>query len=254
MNTPSFLTSHELLLEEQGRLRVARQLTSILIDWYSQDKLKTLTVLDYGCSNGVITNHMAGSVKEIVGIDVDAVAIERAEKKYGRKNYRKKSLSFKINTNIKIPYKNNSFDLVICNQVYSYLDNPKLMVKEIYRVLKMGGVCLFTGDNLLRPIEPLYNLPFIRLFPKPLTVAFLKALGYKNIYIGSYMSYWGLIDLCRKFTIHDYTIKILKNPSKFGYGKFEKFEKVFVIIPEFTLKFLEPFFPSFVFLLEKKTN
>lgn len=247
MNTPSFLTSHELLLEEQGRLRVAKQLTSILKDWYGEDRLKGLRVLDYGCSSGVITNYIAESVREIIGIDIDTVAIEKAKKKYKKRN-----VSFVASNAIKVPYKDGSFDLVICNQVYSYLDSPQLMIQEIYRVLKKGGVCLFTGDNLLRPIEPLYNLPFIRLLPKSLTIALLKTLGYKNIYIGNYMSYWGLKELCKQFEIHDYTIKVLKDPRKFDYKKFVKYEGIFSVVPVFVFKLLEPFFPSFVFLLEKK--
>lgn len=247
MRTNSFLASHGSLLDEPGRSRVARQLHAILEDWYGKKKLKQLRVLDYGCSTGIITNFIAGSSKEVMGIDVDEVAIRKAKQKYKRHN-----VSFLLTNGIRIPFKNNPFDLVICNQVYSYLDNPPLMVSEIYRVLKKEGVCLFTGDNSLRPIEPLYNLPFIRLLPRQITILLLKAMGYKNIYIGSYKTFWGLKELCSQFTIHDYTIKVLKNPKRFKYRNLEKCSALLAVTPDFILKTLEPFFPSFIFILEKK--
>ena len=171
---------------------------------------------------------------------------EKAKQKFKLKN-----LTFLLTTDEKIPFKNSSFDLVVCNQVYSYLDNPNLMTSEIYRVIKKDGVCLFTGDNLLRPIEPLYNLPFVRLLPKSLTKLFLKSLGHKNIYLGKYKTYWGLKTLLNKFTINDYTIRVLKNPRRFRYKNLEKYSYLLSIIPDFILRILEPFSPSFIFVLKK---
>lgn len=247
MNATSFLKSHKTLLKEQGRLRVARQLHAILNDWYKKGELNKLRVLDYGCSAGIVTNYIAGYFKTVVGIDVDEIAIKEAVSKYKRKN-----LSFLVNTGIKIPFRDKSFDLVICNQVYSYLDNPKLMIEEIHRVLKSGGICLFTGDNLLRPIEPLYNLPFIRLLPESFTILLLKSLGHKNIYTGNYLSFWGLKKLCSKFNITDYTIKVIKNPGEFEYKKLERYSAFLRVFPDFIFKVAEPFFPSFVFILKKE--
>lgn len=243
----SFLASHESLLENHDRLRVAHQLLAILTDWYGKTGLKQLTVLDYGCSNGIITNSIAKYCKIATGIDVDKIAITIAKKKFNSKN-----TSFRLTSDERIPFRDNSFDLVICNQVYSYVENSELMIDEIHRIIKPGGICLFTGDNLLRLIEPLYNLPLIRLLPRKIVVALLKLLGHKNIYIGEYKTYWGLKKLVCKFIVNDYTIKILKSPRKFKYKKLEKYSPILSIIPNFILKFVEPFSPSFVFLLEKK--
>src|SRR3989344_44205 len=238
----SFMFSHKPLLDKNGRLRVAQQLHAILQDWYGSAHLKPLKVLDYGCSNGVITNFMAKYVKNIIGTDVDEIAIKQALQKFRAKN-----LSFLLTKDEQLPFKNNSFDIVICNQVYSYLDNPKIMINEIYRVIKKDGICLFSGDNLFRPIEPLYNLPFIRLLPKKITESILKSLGYKNIYLGQYKTYWELKKLFNKFVITDYTIKILKNPAGFKYKNLEKYSKILSIIPNSILKIAEPFYPSFIF-------
>jgi len=43
-----------------------------------------------------------------------------------------------------LPYKDNSFDFVISDQVIEHLENPKKAVKESYRVLKEGGLAIHT--------------------------------------------------------------------------------------------------------------
>jgi SAM-dependent methyltransferase len=41
-----------------------------------------------------------------------------------------------------LPFPNESFDLVICSQVLSYVTNPFMVINEIQRVLKAGGILI----------------------------------------------------------------------------------------------------------------
>jgi SAM-dependent methyltransferase len=52
-----------------------------------------------------------------------------------------------------LPFKENSFDFVISDQVLEHLDNPKKAVTESYRVLKRGGIAIHTTCfiNYLHP-------------------------------------------------------------------------------------------------------
>jgi len=43
-----------------------------------------------------------------------------------------------------LPYKDNSFDFVISDQVIEHLENPKKAIEESYRVLKRGGIAIHT--------------------------------------------------------------------------------------------------------------
>ncbi len=43
-----------------------------------------------------------------------------------------------------LPYKNNSFDFVISDQVIEHLKNPQKAILESYRVLKSGGIAVHT--------------------------------------------------------------------------------------------------------------
>jgi SAM-dependent methyltransferase len=38
------------------------------------------------------------------------------------------------------PFRSNTFDLIICDNVLEHLDNPLLVMEEIHRILKSGGV------------------------------------------------------------------------------------------------------------------
>lgn len=245
LSNVSYSIAHSKILEIHDRQRVGEQLTSILQNFLKIKSFKTLKILDVGCSNGIITQYIARNGGKIIGVDVDKKAIEESKNNVGS------NLSFKLASGNNLPFGKNIFDIVICNQVYSYTSNPSKMMLEIYRVLKRGGICLFTGDNLLRPIEPLYNLPFIRLLPYKLTKYILKMFGYKNFYIGNYKTYWGLLKLCRNFIVTDYTLKILKQPKKYKFIKLLKYEKVVNLIPLSLLKVLEPFLPTFIFILRK---
>jgi SAM-dependent methyltransferase len=56
----------------------------------------------------------------------------------------------KINLNTDIlPYQDGLFDLVTCSEVIEHLENYRQVVREIYRVLKPGGICVLTTPNIL---------------------------------------------------------------------------------------------------------
>lgn len=52
-----------------------------------------------------------------------------------------------------LPFPNDTFDTVISTQVLEHVEKPWVMVKEIYRVLKPGGVCILTAP-FLTPYHP----------------------------------------------------------------------------------------------------
>lgn len=52
-----------------------------------------------------------------------------------------------------LPFLDNTFDTVISTQVLEHVEKPWVMVKEIYRVLKPGGICILTTP-FLTPYHP----------------------------------------------------------------------------------------------------
>jgi len=47
-----------------------------------------------------------------------------------------------------LPFRDDQFDLVICTQVFEYLADPGLVVAEIKRVLRKGGVLFLSAPSL----------------------------------------------------------------------------------------------------------
>ena len=57
-----------------------------------------------------------------------------------------------------IPFKDNSFDVVICEMVAEHIKKPKVMIKELNRVTKKHGKVIIFTPNKLHPIFFLANL------------------------------------------------------------------------------------------------
>src|SRR5258708_4206590 len=133
---------------------------------------------------------------------------------------------------MKLTFKDNLFDVVICTHVYEHVPSPKKLFNEIYRVLKPGGVCYLAAQNKLWPLEAHHNLLFLSYLPKQLADFYIRIFTKKKEYYEHPMTYWQLHEALKKFTIHEYTSKILLNPKRFGYdnqsiGAFNQIFKYF---------------------------
>lgn len=201
---------YDIQSREQKGVRMVRTLGH----YFGHNKLSKLKVLDVGASTGIIDNVLAGSFESVVGIDIDKKAIDFARSKYKRKN-----LEFTLGDAMKLKFKNNSFDIVICAHVYEHVPDSHKLFSEIHRVLKPGGVCYLAAINSLWPLEPHYDLLFLSWLPKELANVYVKILGKANKYHETPRNPWQLEKMIYDsgFKIHDYTEKIIKDPKKFGY-------------------------------------
>ncbi len=225
----SYFKSIVQMNDIERRKAVAKQILGVLKNEIGD--LKPLTCLDVACSSGVITNELAQEFKEVVGIDSDIEAIKFAREKYKRKNL--KILEMDVE---EIAFGSNSFDVIVCNQVYNFVDKPNKLMKEIYRVLKPRGICFFSARNKLALVEPQYNIPFASWFSKILPFG------------RNYMSVFGLKNLVYKFTVRDYTLEILRNPTRFSFKKLEKYSLITNILPLELFYFL---IPNYIWVLTK---
>ncbi|MDG2169005.1 MAG: class I SAM-dependent methyltransferase [Opitutales bacterium] len=104
---------------------------------------KKAKLLDVGCWNGITTH----SYVESLGIN-EGYGIEYYEDKtFEAKHKGIIATQLNIETD-EFPYEDDCFDYVVCNQVFEHL---KLIYKpfdEISRVLKPGGLLIFSVPNL----------------------------------------------------------------------------------------------------------
>ncbi|MEZ0346064.1 MAG: class I SAM-dependent methyltransferase [Infirmifilum sp.] len=105
--------------------------------------VKARTMLDVGCNNGELTEVIARHVgaEEVYGVDVDEEALKMAMNR-GIKVHK-----VDVSTD-KLPFSDNTIDLVTSMEVIEHLVNPDNMLQEIFRVLRRGGYLLLTTPNL----------------------------------------------------------------------------------------------------------
>lgn len=108
--------------------------------------LNPKTVLDAGCGEGFSINKLYQEHigNKLEGIDDAQVALTLGKQLFPYLNFKQGSIK-------KLPYKNNSFDLVICTEVLEHLKNPEKELAEILRVSKRHA--LFSVPN-----EPFFTL------------------------------------------------------------------------------------------------
>lgn len=228
--------------------RAARIITALRNYLGKSQNLKRLTVLDVGASTGIIDSFLAKFFHQVTAIDIDQNAITYAENKFKRKN-----LVFKVGDAMNLKFSHNSFDVVICTQVYEHVPDSKKLFEEIYRVLKSNGICYLAAINRLWPWEPHYNLPFLSWLPRKIANTYANLFRDKNYYESS-LSYWGLKKLLPNYKIYDLTQKILSNPQKYGYVEtFPKSRFVLQITAIFS-GVLKYFAPTFILILKKKST
>jgi SAM-dependent methyltransferase len=97
-------------------------------------------VLDIGCGSGQfigILIQSLGSFDSVTGVDVDESVLEEAGMKYQGEAYR-----FIKTSSQSLPFDEGSFDLVTISKTLHHVENDRLALEEMKRVLKQGGYFL----------------------------------------------------------------------------------------------------------------
>ena len=101
------------------------------------------TILDLGCGSGVDTIIAAQSLKGggfVVGLDLVFDMLKTSKRLFGDFPYQEKAKAYFLNGEGEcLPFKNEVFDLIVCNGVLSLLPDKKAGINEMYRTLKVGG-------------------------------------------------------------------------------------------------------------------
>jgi 2-polyprenyl-3-methyl-5-hydroxy-6-metoxy-1,4-benzoquinol methylase len=102
--------------------------------------------LDFGCAVGRLSQALADHFTEVVGVDIAASMVEKAEA-YNRHGARVRYL---VNTTPDLSLlENESFDFVYSNEVLQHIppEHQSGYIREFVRVLKPGGIAVFQTRN-----------------------------------------------------------------------------------------------------------
>lgn len=122
-----YYTQHHQLRGRTGQA-FSEQLRSVLFsNWIGAG----MTVLDIGCRDCSLTRHFTGN-NTVIGLDVDFNALLHC------KDY---NLYYTINADIGygLPFKDNTFDVVVCGELLEHVLIPEIILAEIKRVLRQQG-------------------------------------------------------------------------------------------------------------------
>lgn len=106
---------------------------------------KSLRTLDIGCDAGVYSfEFLNRGVKEIISMDIESQALQAARENILR--FDCPALPVQADAQ-NIPFRENSFDQVLCLMVLEHVTDPLLLLQEISRVLEPGGRLILSVPN-----------------------------------------------------------------------------------------------------------
>lgn len=126
---------HELFIAQQVDL-----LVQILSSYITQP----VRMLDFGCGDGLMTYYVqrAFTQAHIVGVDTNAQLIDQALSDY-------QTIDFRQVNECKLPFDNNSFDIIYAAQVFHHIpkhDQLRMLI-ELKRIIKKGGIMIILELN-----------------------------------------------------------------------------------------------------------
>jgi ubiquinone/menaquinone biosynthesis C-methylase UbiE len=106
--------------------------------------VKNKKILDWGCGSGIYIDNLKSKCKRIKGFDISSEMVEIARKLNPEQDIR-------VGSGLNIPFK-EKFDIVFVSLSIHYIKNLDPVFKEVRRILKKGGVFIFSTTNPLAKI------------------------------------------------------------------------------------------------------
>jgi 2-polyprenyl-3-methyl-5-hydroxy-6-metoxy-1,4-benzoquinol methylase len=91
-------------------------------------------VIDFGCGTGLLTELMVAGGASVHAVDTSTAMLEVVANKIAEHNW------IGVRTSTSLPGEHESFDLVVCSSVCSFLDDYPATVGELVAHLRGGGL------------------------------------------------------------------------------------------------------------------
>lgn len=243
----NFIMLYDGFLDSDERTRKAKKFNYILSKLNIHDPDETC--LDIGCSSGIIANSLSPLFYHVIGVDIDLTAMQMIEESEG------KNSSYTCGDAMALPFHEKSFGAIICSQTYEHVPSSEQLFLEIYRLLKPGGLLIFSGPNKAFPIEPHYYLPFLHWFNEKTADAYLRFTRTGDHYYERSRTYWNLEKLFQDYVIIDVIKYVLEyyahaSPRAFSRGVYKIVSK----LPVFFLRLTSPFLGINWILIKKEKH
>ncbi|HPN30074.1 MAG TPA: class I SAM-dependent methyltransferase [bacterium] len=153
-----------------------------MIEVLKKEKLLSdnIKILILGCGSGKLERSFTKQFKNIfvVGVDVSLQGVAIAN--LLKENSKTKIIDYLNCVGEKLPFKSETFDVVISNQVLEHVKDLKLVFQEIFRVLKNDGQTYHFCPNYRSFYEAHYKIFWFPILSKSILSSYLKLRGLKT--------------------------------------------------------------------------
>jgi 2-polyprenyl-3-methyl-5-hydroxy-6-metoxy-1,4-benzoquinol methylase len=235
-----------VMLDEASRQAKAAKIAAVIQHFLGRDSLTGLSVLDVGCSGGIIANQLRRCGAFVTGVDIDVPGLGRAQRRYGGQ------VSFVCGDSQRLPFAAASVDVIICNHIYEHVVRPQALFDELRRVVRQEGLLYLGLGNRLGVIEPHYRLPFLSWLPRPLAHRYVRAFKRASHYHEAFSTWTGLRRLANGLHVWDYTFAVLTDPVTFAAG--DVVPSWATRLPHGALRALRPIVPTYIWVATPKPS
>lgn len=176
------------IYSKKRRIRFDRKTALRLIQRYENTMGKGFQsvdrFLDIGCGSGLILLNLAslGFISKAYGIDLSFDMLKEC-----KNNANKLGIDvFLAHGDVDyLPFKSNRFDLIIGHAILHHLPDIKMVLSEVYRLLKPNGICIFTeptkaGSKIIATL--MWTIWFFPFLIRQLTKSPIERLVEVNIF------------------------------------------------------------------------
>lgn len=96
-----------------------------------------MVLLDAGCGKGEFLDRLGPATRRAVGIDLSKESVRRAGH----------NAALALGTLEALPFRDETFDLITCRWVVEHLEDPRMSLSELNRVLRSGGRMVLLTSN-----------------------------------------------------------------------------------------------------------
>lgn len=131
-------------------------------------------ILEVGSGTGAWATALSLAGYDVTGIDPNEPGVRAATLRALR--YPQIQPRFTVARGERIPYPDDSFDLVVSNQVMEHVEGREAFARECHRVLKPGGIMLHHMPNYGFPWELHYRIPWPPRASRRVARAYLRLI------------------------------------------------------------------------------
>ena len=140
-NAQLFYKHLSKVYDQINRINWTEEMRSEALEWLEFDVNDK--VLDVGCGTGFGTRGLLEYTENVYALDQSIHQMEKAFEKFGKQD----QVTFHMGDAERLPFTNNTFDIIWSSGSIEYWPNPIQGLKEIRRVAKPGGQILIVGPD-----------------------------------------------------------------------------------------------------------